>query len=65
MTIDKTDLVSKLEEIEEVISNDDESGVIPGTSRATELAGVIIFGVIVLAIWRLRRPKIRVEVYRG
>ena len=63
MTISRDDLESKLREIEEVVT-ETESDV---RSRAPYLiAGVTVVVVLAIAfsVWRSRRRRIRVEVYR-
>jgi hypothetical protein len=63
VTISRDDLESKLREIEEVVT-ETESDV---RSRAPYLiAGVTVVVVLAIAysVWRSRRRRIRVEVYR-
>ena len=63
MTISRDDLESKLREIEDVVT-DTESEV---RSRVPAIiAGVTVVVVLAIAysVWRSRRRRIRVEVYR-
>jgi hypothetical protein len=63
VTISRDDLESKLREIEDVVS-DTEAEV---KSRAPAIiAGVTVVVVLAIAysVWRSRRRRIRVEVYR-
>ncbi len=63
MTISRDDLESKLREIEDVVT-DTESEV---RSKAPAIiAGVTVVVVLAIAysVWRSRRRRIRVEVYR-
>lgn len=62
-TIDKTDLEAKLREIEGVVIDTEEEA--RGTLRwAAVGAAVVVVGIVAIGIWRSRRRKIRVEVYR-
>lgn len=63
MTVSRDDLESKLREIEGVV--DETEGQM--RSRAPKIiAGVTVAVVLVIAygVWRSRRRRIRVEVYR-
>lgn len=62
MTVHKADLEAKLREIEGVVTDVEEE------ARSKILAlgavvGAVLIGLVVLAVWRSRRGKIRVEVY--
>lgn len=62
MTISKSDLEAKLREIEGVVTDVEEEA----RSNATAIAvvvGAVVFGLVVLAVWRSKQSKIRVEVY--
>jgi len=61
--IDKSDLEAKLREIEGVVTEAEEQTL----SRAKWVAvgaAALIVGVVALSIWRSRKNKIRVEVYK-
>jgi len=62
MTVHKADLEAKLREIEGVVTDVEEEA---RTSVVTisVVAGAVVIGLVVFAIWRSRRSKIRVEVY--
>lgn len=62
MTVHKADLEAKLREIEGVVTDVEEE------ARSNILAlgavvGAVLIGLVVFAVWRSRRGKIRVEVY--
>lgn len=61
--IDRSDLEAKLREIEGVVLDVEETSK---TSAAVIAVGVavVVVGVVAYSIWRSRRNKIRVEVYR-
>jgi hypothetical protein len=61
--IDKSDLEAKLREIEGVVTEAEERTL----SRAKWVAigaTALVVGVVALSIWRSRKSKIRVEVYK-
>ncbi len=63
MTVSRGDLESKLREIEGVVTEAEDQA----RSRAPMIiAGVTVAVVLVIAygVWRSRRRRIRVEVYR-
>jgi hypothetical protein len=64
MTVDKADLEAKLREIEGVVVD------VKDETRSNALVigvvtGVVIVGIIAFSVWRSRRNRIRVEVYRA
>jgi hypothetical protein len=62
MTVQKADLEAKLLEIEGVVVDVEEEA----RSKIVTIgvvAGVVVVGIIALAVWRSRRSRIRVEVY--
>lgn len=61
--IQKADLEGKLREIEGVVTEmEDEAR---STARVAAVAtGVAVVVVVALIIWRSRRSKIRIEVYK-
>lgn len=61
--IDRSDLESKLREIEGVVLDAEENA----RSRAVLVGvgvGVVVVGLVALSIWRRRNSKIRVEVIK-
>lgn len=63
MTIDKTELEAKLREIEGVVTEIEEDA----KSNAMMVAAVVtvtVVSVIALVVWRSRRSRIRIEVYK-
>lgn len=62
MTVQKADLEAKLREIEGVVTDVEEEARSNATTIAV-VAGVVVVGLVALAVWRSRRSKIRVEVY--
>ncbi len=63
MTIDKTELEAKLREIEGVVTDVEEDA----KSNALVVAVVVtvaVVGIVALVVWRSRRSRIRIEVYR-
>ena len=63
MTIDKTELEAKLREIEGVVTEIEEDA----KSNAVMVASVVtvaVVAVVALVVWRARRSRIRVEVYK-
>lgn len=61
--IDKSDLEAKLREIEGVVLDVGDGAKNSAAAIAVGVA-VIVVGIVALGIWRSRRNKIRVEVYR-
>lgn len=62
MTVQKADLEAKLLEIEGVVVDVEEEA----RSKIVTIgvvAGVVVVGIVVFAVWRSRRSRIRVEVY--
>jgi heme/copper-type cytochrome/quinol oxidase subunit 2 len=62
MTVQKADLEAKLSEIEGVVIEIEEEAK-SNMMTVAVVAGVVVFGLIALAVWRSRRSSIRVEVY--
>ncbi len=62
MTVQRADLEAKLREIEGVIIEVEEEAKSNALTVAV-VAGVVVVGLIALAVWRSRRSGIRVEVY--
>lgn len=61
--IQKSDLEGKLREIEGVVT--EMEGEARSTARAAAVAtGVAVVVVVALIVWRSRRSKIRIEVYK-
>ena len=63
MTIDKTELEAKLREIEGVVTDIEEEA----KSNALVVAavvGIAVVGIVALVVWRSRRSRIRIEVYK-
>lgn len=61
--IDRSDLESKLREIEGVVLDAEEKA----RSKAVYVGvgiGVVVVGLVALSIWRRRNSKIRVEVVK-
>jgi hypothetical protein len=63
MTVQKADLEAKLREIEGVVTDVEEEARSNVVTVAV-VAGVVVVGLIAFAVWRSRRSRIRVEVYR-
>ena len=61
-SIDRTDLEAKLREIEGVVT-DVEDEARSNALTIVMIAGVAV-GIVALILWRTKRSKIRVEVYR-
>ncbi len=62
-TIDKTELEAKLREIEGVVTEiEDEAR--SNARLVAVAAGVAVVAVVALMVWRSRRSKIRIEVYK-
>lgn len=62
MTVRKDDLEAKLREIEGVVI-DVEDEVRSNTILFALAAGAVVLGLVALAVWRSRQPRIMVEVY--
>lgn len=62
MRVNKVDLEAKLREIEGV-ATDVEEEVTRSVVSVVAIAGALVVGLVVLAVWRSRRTRIRVEVY--
>jgi uncharacterized membrane protein len=62
-TIDKSDLEAKLREIEGVVVDAEEGAQSTATWVAVG-AAVVVISIVAIGIWRSRRKKIHVEVYR-
>lgn len=62
--IDKSDLEAKLREIEGVVLEVEEANRTNAAVIAVGVA-VVVVGVVAFGIWRSRRNRIRVEVYRN
>ena len=63
MTVQKADLEAKLREIEGVVTDVEEEAKSNAVTIAVVACAVVI-GLVAFAVWRSRRSKIRVEVYR-
>lgn len=61
--IDKSDLEAKLREIEGVVLDVEETGKTNAAVIAVGVA-VVVVSIVAYGIWRSRRNKIRIEVYR-
>lgn len=62
--INKADLEAKLREIEGVVTDVEEEA--RGNMRVVAVvAGVAVITVVALMVWKSRRSKIRVEVYKS
>jgi hypothetical protein len=61
-SIDRTDLEAKLREIEGVVT-DVEDEARSNAMAIVMIAGVAV-GIVALIMWRTKRSKIRIEVYR-
>ncbi len=62
MTVHKADLEAKLREIEGVVTEIEEEATSSIFATAA-VAGIVVVGIVVFAVWRSRRSRIRVEVY--
>lgn len=62
-TIDRSELEAKLREIEGVVT-DIEDEARSSAKMVAVAAGVAVAVVIALIVWRSRRSKIRIEVYK-
>lgn len=62
-TIDRSELEAKLREIEGVVT-DIEDEARSNAKLVAVAAGVVVVAVVVLIVWRSRRSKIRIEVYK-
>jgi heme/copper-type cytochrome/quinol oxidase subunit 2 len=63
VTIDKTELEAKLREIEGVVT-DIEDDAKSNAMMVVAVVTVAVVGVVALIVWRSRRSKIRIEVYK-
>lgn len=61
--IDKSDLEAKLREIEGVVLDVEETGKTNAAVIAVGVA-VVVVSIVAYGIWRSRRNRIRIEVYR-
>lgn len=61
--IDKSDLEAKLREIEGVVLDVEESNKTKAAVIAVGVA-VVVVGVVAFGIWRSRRKRIQIEVYK-
>ena len=61
--INKSDLEAKLREIEGVVT-DVEDEARSSMTKVAIITGVAVVGVVALMVWRSRRSKIRIEVYK-
>ncbi len=60
--IDKADLEAKLAEIEGVVT--DVGSEARSNVRLVVVGAAVVVGLVAFAVWRSRRSKVRVEVYR-
>jgi heme/copper-type cytochrome/quinol oxidase subunit 2 len=63
VTIDKTELEAKLREIEGVVTDIEEEAK-SNTVIVAVVVTVAVVGVVALMVWRSRRSRIRIEVYK-
>lgn len=63
MTVQKADLEAKLREIEGVVIDVEEEAKSNMVTVAV-VAGVIVIGLVALVVWRSKRSRIHVEVYK-
>ena len=63
MTIDKTELEAKLREIEGVVTDIEEDAK-SNTVMVVAIVIVAVVGVVSFTVWRSRRSRIRIEVYK-
>ena len=63
MTIDKTELEAKLREIEGVVTDIEEEAK-SNTVIVAAVLTVAVVGVVALMVWRSRRSRVRIEVYK-
>lgn len=62
-TIDRSELEAKLREIEGVVTDIEEEA--RSSARVVAVvAGVAVVAVVAFIVWRSRRSKIRIEVYK-
>lgn len=62
--INKSDLEAKLREIEGVVTDVEEEAR-SNMRTVAIVAGVAVVAVVALVVWKSRRSKIRVEVYKS
>lgn len=60
--IDKADLEAKLAEIEGVVT--DVGSEARSNARLIVVGAAVVVGLVALAVWRSRRSKVTVEVYK-
>ncbi|HSJ70516.1 MAG TPA: hypothetical protein VLA29_02595 [Acidimicrobiia bacterium] len=60
--IDRDDLEAKLAEIEGVVT--DVGSEARSKVRLVVVGAAVVVGLVALAVWRSRRSKVRVEVYK-
>jgi hypothetical protein len=60
--IDKADLEAKLAEIEGVVT--DVGSEARSNVRLVVVGAAVVVGLVAFAVWRSRRSRVRVEVYR-
>jgi heme/copper-type cytochrome/quinol oxidase subunit 2 len=63
VTIDKTELEAKLREIEGVVT-DIEDEAKSNTVVVAAVVTVVVVGFVALMVWKSRRSRIRIEVYK-
>jgi heme/copper-type cytochrome/quinol oxidase subunit 2 len=63
VTIDKTELEAKLREIEGVVTDIEEEAKSNTVIVAVVVTAVVV-GVVALMVWKSRRSRIRIEVYK-
>ena len=61
--IDKSDLEAKLREIEGVVTEVEDEAIANAKVVAVGVALVVV-GLVAYGIWRHKRSKIRIEVYK-
>jgi len=62
-SIDKSDLEAKLREIEGVVLDAEDTARTRAVIIAAGVA-VVVVGIVAMSMWRSRRSRIKVEVYR-
>ncbi|MFO7700548.1 MAG: hypothetical protein R6W79_08090 [Acidimicrobiia bacterium] len=60
--IDKADLEAKLAEIEGVVT--DVGSEARSNARMVVVGVAVVVGLVAFAVWRSRRSRVRVEVYK-
>jgi len=62
-SVTRSDLEAKLREIEGVVVDVEEEA--KSSARMLAIgAAVLVIGIVAISVWRSRRNKIRVEVYK-